>query len=214
VPLSPEGITEALDAGVLLSHIPIDVIVTTTLVRAQMTAFLVMSKHHSKKTPVVVHTGERKLEEWGQIYGEAARKEMIPVLRTSDLNERAYGELQGLNKAETAEKFGADQVKIWRRSYDTAPPGGESLAMTAARSIPYFQKVIVPFLEQGKTVFVAAHGNSLRSIIMNIEGLTKDEVVHLELATGAPVVYELSEGTFTKCSDEIFTKHSTHPHRK
>lgn len=214
VPLSPEGITEALDAGVLLSHIPIDVIVTTTLVRAQMTAFLVMSKHHSKKTPVVLHTGEGKLDEWGQIYGEKAKKEMIPVLRTSELNERAYGELQGLNKAETAEKFGADQVKIWRRSYDTSPPNGESLAMTAARSIPYFKKVIVPLLEQGKNVFVAAHGNSLRSIIMHIEGLTKDEVVHLELATGAPVVYELSKGSFTKCSDEIFTKHSAHPARK
>lgn len=198
VPLSPEGIDEAFAAGVLINEIPIDVIITTTLVRAQMTVFLAMSKHHSKKVPVVLHPGEGKLEEWAQIYSEETRNEVIPVIRTSELNERAYGELQGLNKAETAEKFGADQVKIWRRSFDIAPPGGESLAMTAERSIPYFEQTIVPLLEDNKNVLVCAHGNSLRSIIMQLDGLSKDEVLHLELATGIPVIYDFSKGAFIK----------------
>lgn len=200
IPLSQEGIEEALSAGVLISRIPIDVIITTTLVRAQMTALLAMSKHHSKKVPVVLHTDEGKLDEWSQVYSDETKKEMIPVIRTAELNERAYGELQGLNKAETAEKFGAEQVKMWRRSYDIAPPKGESLAMTAERSIPYFKKIIVPLLEDGKNVFVCAHGNSLRSIIMHLDKLSKDQVVHLELATGVPIIYGFSKGTFTKHS--------------
>jgi 2,3-bisphosphoglycerate-dependent phosphoglycerate mutase len=202
VPLSPEGIDEALEAGILISEIPIDIIITTTLARAQMTAFLAMSKHHSKKVPVVLHSGEGRLNSWSQIYSEETKKEIIPVIRTPELNERAYGELQGLNKAETAEKFGADQVKLWRRSFDTAPPGGESLAMTAERSIPYFEQTIVPLLEANKNVLVCAHGNSLRSIIMQLDGLSKDEVVHLELATGIPIIYDFSKGAFIKRSSD------------
>lgn len=198
IPLSVEGIEEAYKAGDAISRIPIDVIITTTLVRAQMTAMLAMVRHASGKVPVFLHEGEGKLEEWGVIYGEEAKSHVIPVYRCWELNERAYGELQGLNKAETAEKFGAHQVKIWRRSYDVPPPGGESLEMTAARSIPYFKDKIVPFLDQGKNVFVCAHGNSLRSVIMYLDGLSKEEVLHLELPTGLPVIYQYSNKKFTK----------------
>jgi 2,3-bisphosphoglycerate-dependent phosphoglycerate mutase len=198
VPLSEIGIKEALDAGKLIKDIPIDIIITTTLVRAQMTAFLVMSEHSSGKVPVVLHPGEGKLEEWSKIWGEEAEHQTIPVIRSWELNERMYGELQGLNKAETIEKFGAEQVKIWRRSYDTPPPNGESLEMTAARSIPYFKDKVVPFLREGKNVYICAHGNSLRSIMMYLDGLTKEEVLHLELATGIPVIYDFSNGKFTK----------------
>jgi 2,3-bisphosphoglycerate-dependent phosphoglycerate mutase len=112
-----------------------------------------------------------------------------------------YGELQGLNKAETIEKYGAEQVKIWRRSYDTAPPGGESLAMTAARTLPYFNDVIEPYLKQGKNVYISAHGNSLRSIIMQLDGLSKEEVIQLEIATGVPIIYDYSDGQFSKASN-------------
>lgn len=198
VPLSSEGIEEALKAGLMINHIPIDTIFTSTLIRAQMTALLAMSKHQSKKIPIVVHQGEGKLEEWSKIHSEETKKDMIPMIRSSELNERAYGQLQGLNKAETAEKFGAEQVKLWRRSYDIPPPHGESLEMTAARSIPYFKNYIVPLLENGKNVLVSAHGNSLRSIIMGIDGLSKEEVLHLELATGIPVIYHFSKGVFNK----------------
>lgn len=198
VPLSQEGIDEAFRAGDKIKDLPIDIIFTTTLIRAQMTAMLAMLRHHSKKVPVILHPGEGKLEEWGKIYGAEAKAEVIPVVRCWELNERAYGELQGLNKAETAAKFGADQVKIWRRSYDVAPPGGESLEITAARSIPYFNKHVLPLLKEGKNVFISAHGNSLRSIIMSLDNLSKEEVLHLELATGDPIIYNYSHGKFTR----------------
>lgn len=202
VPLSPEGIEEAFKAGNSISDIPVDVIITSTLIRAQMTTFLAMSKHRSDKIPVVMHTGKERMDEWSKIYSEQTKNEIIPVYYTSELNERAYGELQGLNKTETAEKFGADQVKLWRRSFDIQPPNGESLAMTAERSIPYFEQNIVPLLEDHKNVFVCAHGNSLRSIIMQLDALSVDEVIHLELPTGIPVIYDFSKGEFIKRSSD------------
>ena len=198
VPLSSLGIEESLCGGNLIKDIPIDIIFTSTLVRAQMTAFLALSVHNSLKTPVVLHEKEGLLEEWGKVYSQEALANLIPVYRASELNERMYGELQGLNKAETAKKYGSEQVQIWRRSYDIAPPNGESLEMTAARSIPYFEEKIVPYLQDGKNVFICAHGNSLRSIMMDLDGLSKEEVVRLELATGKPILYEYSEGQFKK----------------
>ncbi|MCE5316381.1 MAG: 2,3-bisphosphoglycerate-dependent phosphoglycerate mutase [Parachlamydia sp.] len=198
IPLSKKGVEEALEAGRKISHVPIDLIITTTLVRAQMTAFLAMSVHETTKIPVVVHTGEGKLEEWGKIYSEETAQHTIPVIRCWELNERMYGELQGLNKAETAERFGQEQVTQWRRSYDVPPPNGESLEMTAARSIPYFKKHVIPNLQNGKNVLIVAHGNSLRSIIMQLDGLSKEEVIKLELPTGLPVFYNCQDGKITK----------------
>ena len=116
----------------------------------------------------------------------------IPVAYDRALNERHYGDLQGLNKAETAEKFGKKQVHLWRRSYDVAPPGGESLKDTAARTLPYFEAHILPDLHAGKNVLVSAHGNSLRSIVMQLDQLTREQVIELNLATGVPIVYEFS----------------------
>lgn len=198
VPLSEKGIEEAIEGGKKIRDIPIDVIFTTTLVRAQMTAFLAMTQHSSGKVPVVLHEGEGKQAEWSKIYNEKTKAETIPVYRAWELNERMYGELQGLNKAETAEKYGAEQVKIWRRSYATPPPNGESLKMTAERSIPYFNYHIVPILKEGKNVFVSAHGNSLRSIIMELDGLTEEEVLQLEVGTGVPILYEYTHGEIVK----------------
>ena len=116
----------------------------------------------------------------------------IPVAYDRALNERHYGDLQGLNKAETAEKFGKKQVHLWRRSYDVAPPGGESLKDTAARTLPYFEAHILPDLHAGKNVLVSAHGNSLRSIVMQLDQLTREQVIELNLATGVPIVYKFS----------------------
>ncbi len=118
----------------------------------------------------------------------------IEIERDEALNERHYGDLQGLDKAETAEKFGAEQVHIWRRSYDVAPPGGESLEDTAGRTLPYFNDRIVADLDGGRSVLVAAHGNSLRSIVMELDRLSKEEVLELNLATGVPIVYEMAAG--------------------
>lgn len=190
IPLTEKGIQEALDGGKKLKGIPIDIAFTSTLVRAHIT--LTLSLLHTK-IPVFMNEDPRS-----QIHSEETKKEIIPVYKAWQLNERCYGDLQGLNKAETAQKFGAEKVHIWRRSYDVAPPGGESLEMTAQRTIPYFKEKILPCLEKGQTVFVCAHGNSLRSIVMYLENLTPEEVVHLELATGEPIIYEFNRGTWTK----------------
>lgn len=198
IPLSQEGIDEAIKGGLLIKDIPFDVVFTSTLVRAHMTLILAMLQHSSRKTPVFMHKGEGKLEEWSKIYSAEALEKTIPVYTAWELNERMYGELQGLNKAETAQKYGKEQVQIWRRSYDVAPPGGESLEMTAQRTIPYFEEEIIPHLREGRNVFIPAHGNSLRSIIMDIEGLSREEVVNLELATGVPIIYEFKHGNLVR----------------
>lgn len=197
VPLSSKGIEEALYVGTLIKNIPIDIIFTSTLIRAQMTAFLAMSLHHSGKVPVLIHPTESKLHSWGKICSSPTAEKTIPTYAAWELNERMYGDLQGLNKGDTIEKYGLDQVQKWRRSYSIAPPNGESLEMTAERTLPYFQNEIVPQLKKGKNVLVSAHGNSLRSILMVLDKLTKEQVVHLEIATGFPILYDF-DGEFTK----------------
>ncbi len=189
IPLSTKGIEESFQAGKKIAHVPIDVIFVSTLIRAQMTAMLAMSVHDGEQVPCVLHPGQGKLEDWAKVYSEETEKSCIPVHVAWQLNERMYGQLQGMNKDEMREKYGADQIQLWRRSFDVPPPAGESLEMTASRSIPYFQEKIMPLLKKGKNVLISAHGNSLRSIVMFLDKLSKDEVVKLEMATGAPVIY-------------------------
>lgn len=198
VPLSEKGIQEALDAGKEIEEIPFDIIYTSTLMRAQMTAVLAMLNHKSGKFPVFLHSEEGENAEWGRASGDLLEQEGIPVIKAWQLNERMYGNLQGLNKAKTKEKYGEEQVQIWRRSFDIAPPGGESLKMTAERTIPYFQEMVVPHLARGQNVLIAAHGNSLRAIIMELDSLSPEEVVKLELETGKPIIYTYSADRFTK----------------
>ncbi len=163
VPLTAKGEEEARNAGLKLKGISIDVAYTSNLQRAQNTLRLIT-------------------ESMGV---------QIPTIRDEALNERHYGELQGLNKARTAEKYGAEQVHIWRRSYDVPPPGGESLKMTAERTLPFFERSILGDIAQNKDVLVVAHGNSNRSIVMKLDGLTEEQVLQLNLATGVPVVYDM-----------------------
>ncbi len=198
IPLSVKGVEESIKGGKRIANIPVDVIFTSTLIRAQMTAMLAMMHHSSGKVPCVQHPDGGKLEEWAQIYSESVKENCIPVYNSWELNERMYGRLQGMNKEEMRGKFGNEQVQIWRRSFDEAPPEGESLAMTAARSIPYFKNRILPLLKEGKNVFISAHGNSLRSIVMFLDNLTKDEVVHLEMATGDPLLYTFAGESWSK----------------
>ena len=172
VELSEKGEKEALDAGISLSKISIDSVHTSDLIRAQKTAEIIMENN------------------------DVSSK--FSTYFDFRLNERNYGELQGLNKKETAEKHGAEQVHIWRRSYDIAPPGGESLKMTAERTIPYFIEEILPELENGRNILVAAHGNSLRSIVMHIENISPEEIVTVEIPTGIPRIYDYNDGIITK----------------
>lgn len=197
VPLSNKGVQEALKAGERIQNIPIDIIFVSSLIRSQMTAMLAMSVHQSGRVPIIEHEEDEKLKSWGRFSGQE-KEQTIPVIPSWEINERMYGELQGLNKAETAEKYGAEQVKIWRRSYDTPPPGGESLEKTAQRSIPYFTQSIFPQLDAGKNVLVSAHGNSLRSIIMYLDQLSKEEVLQLEIGTGIPIIYTFENQKFEK----------------
>lgn len=197
VPLSSQGIDEALQAGKKIAGIPIDIIFTSTLMRAQQTAMLAMSVHESGRVPVL-QSKNSFIHDRSTIYSASAKANTIAVLADWHLNERYYGELQGANKDETRKKYGEEQVKIWRRSYDACPPEGESLAMTAERTIPYLGSQIVPQLEQDKNVLVAAHGNSLRSIMMLIEGLSKEDIVSMELATGDPQQYQYTKNQWEK----------------
>jgi 2,3-bisphosphoglycerate-dependent phosphoglycerate mutase len=129
------------------------------------------------------HTLDLMLEEMGILN--------VTITRNIALNERDYGDLSGLNKDDARAKWGEEQVLIWRRSYDVPPPGGESLKDTAARTLPYYEAEIVPLLKAGKTVLVAAHGNSLRAMVMAIEGLTPEQILKREIATGQPTVYRI-----------------------
>jgi len=164
VDLTPKGVEEAKAAGQKLKGFKFDHAYSSSLKRAQNTLRIALEiAVHPPVTPV---------------YDPA-------------LNERMYGDLQGLDKAETAAKYGDAQVKIWRRSYDIPPPNGESLKDTAARVIPYFEKEIVPKLKAGKNVVIAAHGNSLRALIMYLEKMTPEQILEFEIGTGVPRVYEL-----------------------
>jgi len=197
VPLSGKGINEAIDAGKKLADIEFDVVYTSVQVRAIETAMIALAQNKSSNTPAIVHT-EGKMAEWTGIYSDSMEKSMIPVYQDWHLNERYYGELQGKNKAETAAVYGDDQVKLWRRSYDVNPPNGECLKDTAERTIPFFRDQILPLIKEGKNVLVSAHGNSLRSIVMFIENLSKEEMLSLEIPTGLPLLFEIEDGVLRR----------------
>lgn len=198
ISLTPKGVEEALEGGRLIQDIPIDKIFTSTLVRAQTTAILAMCHHKSQRPLVFEKSGFGRQKCWSKSYSKESLDACIPVTCAWQLNERMYGRLQGLNKQKTREKYGDEQVRLWRRSYDVRPPGGESLKLTAKRTIPYFQKKIVPYLKQGKNILISAHGNSLRSIVMEIEHLSKEDVLKLEIPTGKPLFYSFENGKFLK----------------
>lgn len=164
VPLTDTGRQEARRCAYLLREFHFDVAYTSTLCRASETL-----------TTILVVLGQQP-----------------PVIRDPALNERHYGDLQGLDKRDVATRLGADQVARWRRSYHEAPPGGESLEMAARRTLPFFERAIVGDLQRGKTVLVVAHGNSLRSIIMKLEALSPEQIMAVELETGVPIAYDMT----------------------
>jgi 2,3-bisphosphoglycerate-dependent phosphoglycerate mutase len=167
VDLTEQGIAEAKEAGRKLKAkgIVFDVAYTSALKRAQRTLDLALA-------------------EMGQTG--------IPIIRDPALNERDYGDLSGLNKDDARKKWGEEQVHIWRRSYDIAPPGGESLRDTLARTLPYYVQEILPAVLQGKRTVVAAHGNSLRALVMVLEKLSPEGILKREIATGVPIIYHLN----------------------
>ena len=177
VGLTEEGMAEAHRAGAMLKETGqrFDCAFTSTLKRAHNTLDII-------------------LEELGQ--------GRLPTVKAAALNERDYGELVGINKDEARKRWGAEQVHLWQRSYDIAPPGGESLKDTALRVVPFYEKWIVPELQKGKSVILVAHGNSLRSLVMELDRLEPDEVMQVEIGTASPLVYRLNaDGTVAEKRD-------------
>ncbi|ABR55287.1 phosphoglycerate mutase 1 family [Methanococcus vannielii SB] len=191
VPLSKGGVKEAKIAGKLLKSYKFDVAYSSELIRALNTLILVMQENKASNFIKINHDSV-KMKEWGKVYG-AESINYTPVYKSWELNERYYGKLQGLNKERAKEIYGKDDVFLWRRSYETAPPNGESLKDTYERTVPYLKRYILPTLTYGKDVIVTAHGNSLRSIIAYLEKLNSEEVLKLEIPTGVPLVYNLDE---------------------
>ncbi|WP_334174742.1 2,3-bisphosphoglycerate-dependent phosphoglycerate mutase [Pseudoxanthobacter sp.] len=175
--LTEQGVAEAHAAGRKLKEMGLhfDVAYTSALTRAQHTCSIIL--------------------------GEIGQPE-LPVIEDQALNERDYGDLTGLNKDDARARFGEEQVHVWRRSFDVPPPGGESLKDTAERVLPYFEAHILPRVRHGERVLIAAHGNSLRALIMALEGLTPEQILARELGTGVPIVYQLdSEGGIVSKQD-------------
>jgi 2,3-bisphosphoglycerate-dependent phosphoglycerate mutase len=191
VPLSKKGIQEAISAGKKLKNYEFDVMYVSHMLRAIQTLHYIIIESLSKKTPIIKHE-DKRISKWELNYTSDPKNE-IPVYQSVELAERYYGDLQGLNKQKTMEKYGDEQVKLWRRSFDIAPPNGESLKDTSQRTIPYFKKHILKDLKNGKNVLVSAHGNSLRSIVMYLENISEKEIPNVEIPTGIPIVYTFDD---------------------
>jgi len=178
--LTATGIQEAHNAGKIINSLEInfDLVFTSALIRAQNTAEIILKEI----------------------------SQSLPTIKDQALNERNYGDLAGLNKDDARKRWGDEQVHIWRRSYDVPPPGGESLKDTGERVLPFFMKEILPQVCKGKNVLVAAHGNSLRSLIKFLDNISDEDIVKLEIPTGAPIHYVINEDGSVKSKKDFFNE--------
>ena len=178
--LTATGIQEAHNAGKIINSLEInfDLVFTSALIRAQNTAEIILKEI----------------------------SQSLPTIKDQALNERNYGDLAGLNKDDARKRWGDEQVHIWRRSYDVPPPGGESLKGTGERVLPFFMKEILPQVCKGKNVLVAAHGNSLRSLIKFLDNISDEDIVKLEIPTGAPIHYVINEDGSVKSKKDFFNE--------
>tara|TARA_B100000886_G_scaffold28654_1_gene18121 strand:+ start:812 stop:1426 length:615 start_codon:yes stop_codon:yes gene_type:complete len=178
--LTAKGIEEAHNAGKIINNLKInfDFVFTSALIRAQRTAEIILKEI----------------------------KQPLSTIKNQALNERNYGDLAGLNKDDARKRWGDEQVHIWRRSYDVPPPGGESLKDTGERVLPFFMKEIHPHVCKGKNVLVAAHGNSLRSLIKFLDNISDEDIVKLEIPTGAPIHYVIDEDGSVRSKQNFFNE--------
>ena len=178
--LTVKGIEEAHNAGKIINNLKInfDLVFTSALIRAQNTAEIILKEINQS----------------------------LSTIKNQALNERNYGDLAGLNKDDARKRWGNEQVHIWRRSYDIPPPGGESLKDTGERVLPFFMKEILPHVCEGKNVLVAAHGNSLRSLIKFLDNISDEDIVKLEIPTGAPIHYVINEDGSVKSKQDFFNE--------
>ncbi len=197
VPLTQSGIVEASVASHLISNINFDVVYTSTLVRSIQSALIVLLSDTKRRTPYIVHQCPIRRRRYNRFFADE-QQNMIPVYMNWHLNERYYGDLQGLNKAKIADVFGVEKVVAWRKGYCSRPPKGESLKDTSKRVIPFFKKTIIKQLSEGKNVLVSAHSNTIRSIVMHIDRMDEAQVVGLDIETANPIVYDYENGVLTK----------------
>lgn len=190
VPLSTNGINEAISAGQKLKEHRFDTIFVSHMLRAIQTLHYILLESTDERTPIFYHE-DPMIRTWEEHTGESEKE--LPVYQYVALAERYYGKLQGLNKQKTREKYGKEQVHLWRRSYDIQPPDGESLKDTAERTIPCYKKYIVPHLHNNQTLLIVAHGNSLRSILMYVEQVSEQEIPQVEIPTGVPLIYDFDD---------------------
>ena len=178
--LTAKGIEEAHNAGRIINNLKInfDLVFTSALIRAQNTAEIILKEINQP----------------------------LSTIKNQALNERNYGDLAGLNKDDARKRWGNEQVHIWRRSYDIPPPGGESLKDTGERVLPFFMNEILPHVCEGKNVLVAAHGNSLRSLIKFLDNISDEDIVKLEIPTGAPIHYVINEDGSVKSKQDFFNE--------
>jgi 2,3-bisphosphoglycerate-dependent phosphoglycerate mutase len=193
-PLSDEGLAMADGVAELLKGEKFDVVFTSPLSRNQQTTLEILKRLEQK--PLFMHIDGGKRQEWGTF--EGGNGTCLPAYVSEKLNERYYGKLQGLNKEESKKTFGEDQVKLWRRSYDVAPPEGESLKDTLERVLPFYQEKIEPLLKEGKNVLIVSSGNTLRSIVKYAENISDEKIIDFEIPFGGLIKYEFDNGVYRK----------------
>jgi len=196
VPLSEIGVHEALITAERLNNVNLDIAFTSKLIRAHETLGLILA--HQKKTGIFLHSSKKRNSWSKHSHGVDFEKTELPIYSSDKINERFYGDLQGLNKDDARKKWGRDKVFQWRRSYNIRPPKGESLKDVIKRAVPYFKKQILSEVQKNKNVIVVAHGNSLRAIIKHIDNISDEDIPHLELQTGKPIIYEYENKKFHK----------------
>jgi len=192
VPLAKEGCEKAQEFSQRIFSQNISVVYTSPLMRNQQTVFKVLK--HAGKYPIFVHLDGGKMEKWGSFKGDSH----IPAYVSEKLNERYYGKLQGLDKNETMQKYGKDKVRLWRRSFEEKPPGGESLKGTFNRTVPFYKKYVEKDLKQGKNVLLVASHNSLRSIVKHIENISDKDIINFEIPYGGLLEYEFDGSGYCK----------------
>lgn len=191
ISLSQKGIKEAKKAAKKLNSYKFDIAFTSNLLRAQETLFEILNSNQNCNHYIRIHENESKKYSH---YIHTKKDDLdLKVYMNKALNERYYGDLQGLNKDDTKKKFGEKLVQLWRRSFKKAPPGGNALSRTYKRVIPYFKSHIEKELKNNKNIIISAHGNSLRAIIMYLENISGDDIQNIELKTGQPIVYTLNK---------------------
>jgi 2,3-bisphosphoglycerate-dependent phosphoglycerate mutase len=199
VPLSRLGVKEAVLNARELRQLKIDVAFTSELSRAQETLLIILSSQN--RTGIFLH--ESKKDGDRNRYATKLTKNEIPIYSTPILNERYYGRLQGMDKAQARKKYGEKKVLAWRRSFTGRPPGGESLADVYQKVVPYFREEIIPWLADKKNVIISSHGNTLRAIIKHLENISDGDIAHLESANGRPIIYRFNKGKIKRAKGEL-----------